>query len=115
MRSMKHRARQLRSLGRRGRLLLLLSAVTILSVTLLVAFGHAHFALIPIALLLAAVAGQLIFFERHVLTILRRVEQNSLKTEAQLDPDRIEFMQQRILASIETGRLEAAERFDKVS
>jgi hypothetical protein len=115
MRAMKRGKRQLRSLGRRGKLLLLITAVALPAVVLLVAFDQARFTPIPLALLLAAAIGQLILFERRVLSALRRAERNLAKTEERVDVDRIEFMQQRILASVETGRLEMTERLDKIA
>ncbi|GAB3993628.1 hypothetical protein GCM10029992_05800 [Glycomyces albus] len=74
-----------------------------------------EYALIPLAVLLAGIAVHAVLLERRVVSAVRRLDRTVAQTERPIDSERLEFMQQRILASIESGRLEVAERLDKIS
>ncbi|GAB3228791.1 hypothetical protein GCM10027447_21440 [Glycomyces halotolerans] len=111
---MKRRLQQLRSLPRSRKLLLAMSVGAVAATAAAVALERTGIALVPVAALLAVLAAYLVILERRVLSAVRRVDGNLSSIEQRLDPDRIEFMQQRILASIETERLEVAERFERL-
>jgi hypothetical protein len=121
----------LRRVGRRQRLGFAAALVLVAAVVAAVVLLDSDPALIPVSLLLLLVLVQLAITQRRVTLSKRsldklhyyhrrdrrrsRESRRSSAQELQHEADRTEFLQQRILASIETERLEAAERFAALS